>query len=120
MNLNDPKKLLNELENQREELISHASRGNLFSRRSFLGSMGLGAAAFGLPMGCNPKEDAQKEKVVQGFDELTKDPDPSEGWAPFSDRKVRVGLVWWIVILLFIIRSKSARVWGPFSEAFLR
>lgn len=67
--------------------------GSLFSRRSFLGSIGLGAVALGLPqMGCSPKTGQQILPDIQGF-ERSEEEDPSKGWTPFSDRKVRVGLV---------------------------
>jgi predicted dehydrogenase len=66
---------------------------HFFSRRSFLGSVGLGALALGMqPFGCSPKGEEEAPPDIQGF-ERSEEEDPSEGWTPFSDRKVRVGLV---------------------------
>ena len=58
------------------------------TRRSFLGSMGLGAAVLGLP----PTAPAA-EKPIQGFEKSPDAPNASQGWKPVSDRKIRVGLV---------------------------
>lgn len=68
---------------------------NSYSRRSFLSSLGMGAMALGIPqVGCSSKNENQNENIpdIQGF-ERSKEEDPSEGWSPFSDRKVKVGLV---------------------------
>ncbi|MFC4871044.1 Gfo/Idh/MocA family protein [Negadavirga shengliensis] len=65
------------------------------SRRSFLGSMGLSAMALGMPQFACSSRDNKNELVppdIEGF-ERSKEEDPSAGWEPFSDRKVRVGLV---------------------------
>ncbi len=43
-------------------------------------------------MGCTGREKPAKE-VIQGFDETGTEADPSAGWEPVADRKVRVGLV---------------------------
>jgi hypothetical protein len=68
---------------------------NSFSRRSFLGT-GLGAMSLGLAgIGCSTNQEksgSTKPVDVEGF-ERAKEEDPSAGWEPFSDRKVRVGLV---------------------------
>ena len=58
------------------------------SRRSFLQSVGVGAAALGLSGAAPPKE-----KPIQGFEEQPTDPNASKKWKPVSDRKVRVGIV---------------------------
>jgi len=58
------------------------------SRRSFLQSVGLGAAALGLTGAAPPKE-----KPIQGFEEEPTDPNASKKWEPVSDRKIRVGIV---------------------------
>jgi predicted dehydrogenase len=59
-----------------------------FTRRSFLHSVGLGAAVLGLPpLG------QTAEKPIQGFEKAADDPNASKGWKPVSDRKIRVGLV---------------------------
>jgi predicted dehydrogenase len=69
-----------------------------FSRRSFISTLGVGGAvALGLSA-CkqNPESKTPTEggKVMQGFDETAKnEEDLYKGWEPFSDRKVRVGLV---------------------------
>lgn len=68
-------------------------QGSTYSRRSFLSSIGIGAMAMGIPqIGCSPKEQTQAIPDIQGF-ERSKEEDPSDGWTPFSDRKVKVGLV---------------------------
>jgi hypothetical protein len=82
----------------RKEIERHENMiDKAFSRRSFLSSVGVtGAMAFGL-QSCNKadKTEPPKEggKVMQGFDETSKEEDLYEGWTPVSDRKVRVGLV---------------------------
>ncbi|MAG94279.1 MAG: oxidoreductase [Planctomycetaceae bacterium] len=58
------------------------------SRRRFLQSVGLGAAAIQL----GHSAFAQK-KPIQGFEETPTDPKVSKGWKPVSDRKIRVGIV---------------------------
>src|SRR5438552_11682871 len=58
------------------------------TRRSFLHSMGLGAAAVGLsPAGHG------EGKPIQGFEKAPDDPNAARGWKPVSDRKIRVGIV---------------------------
>lgn len=77
------------------ELSSKPEMDGGLSRRSFLGSIGMGAVALGVPQfGCSPKNDNKDQSPpdIQGF-ERSQEEDPSEGWKPFSDRKVRVGLV---------------------------
>ena len=58
------------------------------SRRSFLQSVGLGAAALGLT-----RSSSAQQKPIQGFKKAPVDPNASKGWRPVSDRKVRVGIV---------------------------
>jgi len=58
------------------------------SRRSFLQSVGFGAAALGLPAA-----GLSQEKPIPGFEETPADPNASKEWRPVSDRKVRVGIV---------------------------
>ncbi len=60
------------------------------SRRSFLQTVGIGAAALGVSGSALA---GQKQKVIQGFEEAPISPETSKGWVPVSDRKVRVGLV---------------------------
>ena len=64
---------------------------NVPSRRTFLQTLGLGAAALGLTGSAQAKP--KKKKVIQGFEEAPIDPNASKGWRPVSDRKIRVGLV---------------------------
>ena len=59
------------------------------SRRSFLQTMGMGAAAVGLGGAVS----AQEKVKIQGFDETGPKADGSKKWEPVSDRKVRVGIV---------------------------
>lgn len=62
------------------------------TRRSLLQAMGAGALALGVaPLAGAPA--APAEKPIQGFEEDSAKADPSKGWTPVSDRKVRVGLV---------------------------
>jgi predicted dehydrogenase len=58
------------------------------TRRAFLQTLGAGAAilSFAPPS-------AADEKPIQGFEKATPKDDPSAGWKPVSDRKIRVGLV---------------------------
>lgn len=58
------------------------------TRRSFLHAIGLGAAALGLENSARAGQ-----KPIQGFEETPAAADPSKGWQPVSDRKVRVGIV---------------------------
>ncbi len=56
----------------------------LATRRSFLKAAALGAAA---------TASAADTPKIQGFEEEKPDGDPSAGWKPVSDRKVRMGIV---------------------------
>lgn len=58
------------------------------SRRSFIQTVGLGAATVGLA-----RPASSQEKVIQGFEKAPTDPQASKGWQPVSDRKIRVGIV---------------------------
>jgi predicted dehydrogenase len=58
------------------------------TRRSFLQSLGLGAAALSLPVLAQ-----LQEKPIQGFEKAPTDPNASKGWKPVSDRRIRVGIV---------------------------
>jgi predicted dehydrogenase len=58
------------------------------TRRSFLQTLGLGAAAFGLPDSARAQE-----KPIQGFEKTPTSPNASRGWQPISDRKLRLGIV---------------------------
>jgi len=59
------------------------------SRRSFLRSAGLGAAALGL---ASAVQAADKPKI-QGFEEEKAGEKPAKAWKPVSDRKIRMGIV---------------------------
>lgn len=58
------------------------------SRRSFLQTLGAGAAVLGLHAPTSAAEPA-----IQGFEAAPADPNASNGWKPVSDRKLRVGIV---------------------------
>ncbi|MFV1980550.1 MAG: Gfo/Idh/MocA family protein, partial [Rhodothermia bacterium] len=60
------------------------------SRRSFMQAVGMGTAALGLSRSAAAQE---KQKPIPGFEEAPTDPNASKGWKPFSDRKLRVGIV---------------------------
>ncbi len=62
------------------------------SRRRFLQSVGLGAAAIHLGHSAFAQKKPGK-KPIQGFEESPTDPKASKGWKPVSDRKIRVGIV---------------------------
>ena len=57
------------------------------SRRSFLKSAGLGAAALGL--GSAHVAAAQQ---IQGFEQQERQDDPAKVWQPVSQRKIRMGI----------------------------
>jgi predicted dehydrogenase len=67
---------------------NHPHRAFSFSRRSFLHTAALGAAAFGIPALTRAAE-----KPIQGFEPAAADPNAAKGWKPISDRRIRVGLV---------------------------
>lgn len=58
------------------------------SRRSFLRDLGLITAGVGFTGAANAQD-----KPIQGFEKQTPAADVSTGWKPFSDRKLRVGIV---------------------------
>jgi len=58
------------------------------SRRSFLKTAGLGAAALGWAASANAGE-----PQIQGFEKEKSAPQPGAAWKPVSDRKIRVGIV---------------------------
>lgn len=57
------------------------------TRRSFLQTVGLGAAALGIQAARG------EEKNIQGFEKVAADANASKAWKPVSDRKIRVGIV---------------------------
>jgi predicted dehydrogenase len=56
-------------------------------RRSFLQTIGS-ASALAMVSAAHAQE-----KPIQGFERAAADPNASEGWQPFSDRKLRVGII---------------------------
>ncbi|MFA5817226.1 MAG: Gfo/Idh/MocA family oxidoreductase [Bacteroidales bacterium] len=71
--------------NEAPSLNSDAA--NSISRRWFLRTASIGAAA--LSYSCA----TGKKTVIQGFEKAPEDLNLSKGWVPFSDRKIRVGIV---------------------------
>lgn len=59
------------------------------TRRSLLKTIGVTAAAVGL----HRAGQAEEKKVIPGFEETPAAPDASKGWEPFTERKLRVGIV---------------------------
>jgi predicted dehydrogenase len=57
------------------------------TRRTFLRSASIGAAA--LTVSCA----TGKKTIIQGFEKQADNEDISKGWLPFSDRKIRVGII---------------------------
>jgi predicted dehydrogenase len=62
------------------------------NRRSFLQSVGVGAAALGLQQSAQAAEKAA-EKPIAGFEATPNTADANEGWKRVSDHKLRVGIV---------------------------
>ena len=64
------------------------------SRRSFLSTAAVGAAfsALAKPVASFAEGENDKPKI-QGFDETETDVDPDAAWEPFTDRKLRMGIV---------------------------
>ena len=58
------------------------------TRRTFLQSFGIGAAAMGLSASA-----LAQQETIPGFEETPVDPQAAEKWQPVSDRKIRVGIV---------------------------
>jgi predicted dehydrogenase len=59
------------------------------TRRSLMGALGFGGAMLAAPRLAS----AQENKPIQGFEKTAAAANTSEGWKPFSSRKLRVGLV---------------------------
>jgi predicted dehydrogenase len=57
------------------------------TRRSFLKTLGVGAAAAGLTA-----SGQETEKPIQGFERGPADPNASKGWKATTDRRLRVGI----------------------------
>ncbi len=60
------------------------------SRRSFLQSVGCGAAALGFGGSAGAQ---LNQPAIQGFEEAPAEPAAAQEWQPISDRKLRVGIV---------------------------
>lgn len=63
---------------------------NKLNRRTFLGATAASALA---PYFFSPASHAQESPKVAGFDQTQTDYDPLQEWRPYTDRKLRVGLV---------------------------
>lgn len=73
------------------------------SRRGFLRSLGIGAAALSLnQISCSTAQRTVQNTnnanqvdltSIPGFEKIIVDPTTSEGWVPISDRKIKVGLI---------------------------
>ncbi len=57
------------------------------TRRSFLQTLGFGAAALGWAGAAR-----SQERPIQGFEKAAADPKASQGWKAISDRRIRVGI----------------------------
>lgn len=64
---------------------------NLIERRSFLQTLGLGAAACGLAQSAGAAQPAAA--AIPGLAAVKTDPNASAEWKPVSDRRLRVGIV---------------------------
>ena len=84
------------MKNRERKIESNESgKINPFSRRSFLSASVAGAAGLAFSQfGCSSSKNiVQKSSKIQGFEEQPVATDPYVGWKPFSDRKIKVGLV---------------------------
>ncbi len=75
--------------------MNKKSFNHISSRRKFirLTGLGVGAGVLGLPqVACKGGQEAT-QPAIQGFEITPSERDPSEGWEPVSDRKIRVGLI---------------------------
>jgi len=66
-----------------------------FDRRTFLKVAGLsaGAGILGLQQACKSAKTVTAPPVIQGFEDTGSEPSAEVQWEPFSERKLRVGLV---------------------------
>jgi predicted dehydrogenase len=74
------------------EPASDSPANNALTRRSFLRTVGTGAAALGLHRAA-PAAEKPATQPIQGFEATPTTADAHAGWEPFSDRKLRVGIV---------------------------
>jgi hypothetical protein len=64
------------------------------SRRFFIHTAGIGAVALGLnQIGCKRTQKAAEIPGIQGFERPSSDQETLKSWVPFSNRKIRVGIV---------------------------
>ena len=63
------------------------------SRRSFLTGAVAAGAAFSVFGSVARAEDEPKKPQIQGFDETDTAVDPNAAWVPFTDKKLRMGIV---------------------------
>lgn len=57
------------------------------SRRNFMRTAGIGAVALGYS--CSTRN----KNVIQGFEDTNEDQNLTQNWVPFSERKIRMGIV---------------------------
>lgn len=89
-------------QNLREDQYNQTD-SNSSSRRKFLQTLGMGAAALSLhQISCSSsRQISQKANAmdqvnlsdIPGFEKTEVDPHVSDGWTPTSDRKVKIGLI---------------------------
>jgi predicted dehydrogenase len=77
---------------------NHENDAAAFSRRLFLQTLGMGAAALGMSQvscaaGKRSAAPGTGTPAIQGFEDTSGETDPYKGWVPPSDRKIRVGIV---------------------------
>lgn len=77
------------------ESFSENRNLNPFSRRFFLKSSAVGAAAIAFSQfGCSsPQNQGKETPKIQGFEDQSNVTDPYKGWVSFSERKIKFGLV---------------------------
>ena len=63
------------------------------TRRSFLSRAVAAGAAFSILSADARAEDEPKKPQIQGFDETDTAVDPNAAWEPFTDKKLRMGIV---------------------------
>ncbi len=69
------------------------SMSNSFSRRSFLANSVAGAATATFAGTLSALADEPAKPQIQGFDETDTDVDPNAEWQPFTDKKLKMGIV---------------------------
>ena len=75
--------------------MEKGKNNRLFDRRNFIKSAGLGVGAgiFGIQQSCKSVGTIVTPPAIQGFEDTGSEPATQKIWTPFSDRKIRVGLV---------------------------